>query len=235
MTTEGLESSKSESKYDGPCSLAFVKMSDHELIAWHNAECSRRGSRIGTDLATARRELLRRRKARKAGKWGELTIGRMPLLFRNKVKNPDYMFLRGLPPRYEKFCAEYVATGDAQKAYVAAGFSAKNPQGGSRLLKNPHIQARLEDYRGVVLRKMEWDVRKVLEGLGEVFNEAKDHKDYTNANRALENVAKHLGMFIERTKQDINITGSEKPVDVKEEIAHLADVAGLKIVEGGKK
>ena len=59
--------------------------------------------------------------------------------------------------------------------------------------------------------------------------------DYTNANRAMETVGKHLGMFVDRSEQKVTqLTKGDEPEVVKQDINRLAEVIGLKVVDGGK-
>lgn len=51
----------------------------------------------------------------------------------------------------------------------------------------------------------------------------------------MENIGKHLGMFVDVSKIEQNITTSELLTnDTDKDIERLADVVGLKIVKGGK-
>lgn len=56
-----------------------------------------------------------------------------------------------LTPKQEKFCTEYMLTGDASKAARAAGYSAKTAGNiGYENLKKPEIRQRLDDMRAEV-------------------------------------------------------------------------------------
>ena len=69
----------------------------------------------------------------------------------------------------------------------------------------------------------------------EVYQNSISEGDHTNANRSLENIGKHLGMFVDVSKIEQNITTSELLTnDTDKDIERLADVVGLKIVKGGK-
>ena len=84
---------------------------------------------------------------------------------------------------------------------------------------------------------MAWSADHVLQRLDEVYQHAVQNGDYTNANRSIENVAKHLGMFVDRTEQKIKMTtlsDTDSSEDVKKDIDRLADIAGFKVIEGGK-
>ena len=85
---------------------------------------------------------------------------------------------------------------------------------------------------------MAWSADHVLQRLDEVYQHSLSNGDYTNANRSVENVAKHLGMFIDRSEQRIKMGAlgdSDEREDVQKDIQRLAEMAGLKVIEGGKQ
>ena len=84
---------------------------------------------------------------------------------------------------------------------------------------------------------MAWSADHVLQRLDEVYQHALQNGDYTNANRSVENVAKHLGMFVDRSEQKIKMGAlgdNDSSEDVKKDIERLADIAGFKVIDGGK-
>jgi hypothetical protein len=66
-------------------------------------------------------------------------------------------------------------------------------------------------------------------------------EDYTNANRSLENMGKHLGMFIDKKEIKQNTTttfqGSDEAFtpDVDSDIQRLANISGYSVIKGGKE
>ena len=81
---------------------------------------------------------------------------------------------------------------------------------------------------------MTWDAEKVLKRFDEIYQKALDEQDFTNATRSMENIAKHLGMYVERSEQRIGSLDGMKTEDIDKDISKLADVVGLKVVNGGK-
>tara|TARA_R110000824_G_scaffold170300_1_gene347624 strand:+ start:892 stop:1608 length:717 start_codon:yes stop_codon:yes gene_type:complete len=151
-------------------------------------------------------------------------------------------FIAGMAPKQEKFCMEYIATGDSLIAYKAAGYAPGKNHSDTRrrastLLKKPKIEQRINDLREVAIDRMAWSADHVLQRLDEVYQHALQNGDYTNANRSVENVAKHLGMFVDRSEQKIKMGAlgdSDSSEEVKKDIERLADIAGFKVIEGGK-
>ena len=151
-------------------------------------------------------------------------------------------FIAGMSPKQEKFCMEYIATGDSLTAYKAAGYAPGKNHSDTRrrastLLKQPKIEQRINDLREVALDRMAWSADHVLQRLDDVYQHALSNGDYTNANRSIENVAKHLGMFVDRSEQKIKMgsLGDSNDSDaVKKDIERLAEIAGFQVIEGGK-
>jgi phage terminase small subunit len=198
----------------------------------------------GYDLIEMRRELKRRRDGTVARKKGK-DYNENEMLER-AVKGENFKpgnFIAGMSPKQEKFCMEYIATGDSLTAYKAAGYAegknhADTRRRASTLLKNEKIQQRIDDLREVALDRMAWNADQVLNRLDEVYKHALSNGDYTNANRSVESVAKHLGMFVDRSEQKIKmgtIGDSTNSDEVKKDIEKLAEIAGFQVIEGGGK
>ena len=124
---------------------------------------------------------------------------------------------------------EYAATGDELASYKKAGFKEAKDDPNTRirarqLFKNEKIQARIDEYQKEAIRKISWTKEKVLEKIGEVYSNSINDGDFTNANRAMENIAKHLGMFVDLSKveQTVKTTGFESG-DKKADIKKLAE------------
>ena len=198
----------------------------------------------GQDLQEMRREVQRRQEGRVA-RCARNNYTEEEMLERAE-KAPNFKpgnFIAGMSPKQEKFCMEYIATGDSLTAYKAAGYAPGKSHSDTRrrastLLKKPKIEQRINDLREVALDRMAWSADHVLQRLDEVYQHALSNGDYTNANRSVENVAKHLGMFVDRSEQRIKM-GSLGDSDEKEkeqnDIERLAEIAGFKVIEGGKQ
>ena len=150
----------------------------------------------------------------------------------------------GLTPKQDKFCTEYISTKDLVHSYTVAGYAT----GGSKkeTLKraknlyymNPKVRKRVEHLKEESLRRMSWSSEKVLEKVSSVYENAMGENDFTNANRSMETIARHLGMFIEKSEQKIKMSGfsdDDEEEKLNKDINKLADMIGLKVVEGGKK
>ena len=150
----------------------------------------------------------------------------------------------GLTAKQEKFCNELIATGDIMHAYKSAGYALGKDENETRrranriFYTNPKIKKRIGNLKEETLRRMSWSVEKVLEKITAVYDNAMEGRDFTNANRSMEAVARHLGMFVDKSEQKIKMSGfsdEDEEKKLNEDIDKLADMVGLKVVEGGKK
>ena len=203
----------------------------------------RKTNSSGYDLQEMRQEWRRRQNG--IVKKDNETYNKKVMLERPEKSEPfkKPRFITGMSPKQEKFCMEYMATGDALVAYKAAGYAegsnvAQTNKRANALLKSERIEKRLEELRKEAIHHMAWSSDKVLNSFKEVYDDALNNGDYTNCNRSLESIAKHLGMFIDRMESKIkygHLESGDTQEDVNRDIERLAEIAGFKVVQGGKK
>jgi hypothetical protein len=231
--------------------ILYGKLTNDELRSLIRVTAQgRKKSNAGKDLIEMRKEWSRRKEVRLA------RINKKNYTKENKHEKDTSVleraekgepfkagnFIAGMSPKQEKFCMEFIATGDSLIAYKEAGYAPGKNHSDTRrrastLLKKPKIEQRINDLREVAIDRMAWSADHVLQRLDEVYQHAVQNGDYTNANRSIENVAKHLGMFVDRTEQKIKMTtlsDTDSSEDVKKDIDRLAGIAGFKVIEGGK-
>ena len=149
----------------------------------------------------------------------------------------------GLTIKQQKFAEAYVGTNNASQSLIDAGYApvvrtdtgeldkSKTAKRAQQYLSNPKIRAYVETIREEVIEKVSWTAEKVIDKMYQTYLRATDNDDYTNANRSMESIAKHLGMFVDKKeiKQEFSsMTGSSD-----DDIQKLADVIGLKVVKSG--
>ena len=149
----------------------------------------------------------------------------------------------GMTAKQEKFAMECVATGDLLHAYKAAGYSQgkdnKNTMQRAKNLfyNNKKVRRRIENLKEEALRRMSWNAEKVLDKVADVYTQAMDNDDYTNANRSMETIARHLGMFVDKSEQRVKLShfsDQDSEDKIEKDIENLAEAVGLKVVNGGK-
>jgi phage terminase small subunit len=133
-----------------------------------------------------------------------------------------------LSPRQRAFAREYVVDFNGSAAAVRAGYSVKYPdRQASQLMKNPGVAAYIDDLTQSKQAKLiSVDPEYVVAQVTAIISKA-DTKDGDKL-RALELLARHLGMFIERTE----ISGKDgEAIEIKKIEEDVADftrtIAGL--------
>ncbi len=120
---------------------------------------------------------------------------------------------RPLSEKQQCFVREYLVDSNATAAAKRAGY--RDPQIGRQLITFPHVLLAIREGRAKIREKVEVTLEFVIGGLLENFERAMQHKpvldengkptgEYTYqgavANRSLELLGKHLGMFPDRVQ-----------------------------------
>jgi phage terminase small subunit len=147
-----------------------------------------------------------------------------------------------LTDKQRRFVDEYLKDSNATQAAIRAGYEATNADvTGPRMLGNVGISLAIAERQTEVAAKCELSVQWVLDGLKENFNRAMqaepvlDHEGSPTgeyryegavANRALELVGNHLGMWVKRTEDVTKLTPEQREARVVD----ILKRRGLKIV-----
>lgn len=131
-----------------------------------------------------------------------------------------------LTDKQEIFAKEYIVDLNATQAAIRAGYSENTAkQQGSRLLTNADIRAYIEEHQKKRAAKLELDAQWVLDKLTQVVEKSMQEKevekwdyserqligtgeyvyDSNGANKALELIGKHLGMFKDKIEHSGNV------------------------------
>lgn len=79
--------------------------------------------------------------------------------------------------RQERFCQEYVATGNATQSAISAGYSERSAkQVGQKLLTNHDLQIRIKELSGEVLNSKIADAREMQEHLSAILRGESDEE-----------------------------------------------------------
>ena len=99
-----------------------------------------------------------------------------------------------LSPKQERFCQEYINTGNATQSYINAGDSKTGAEAGSsRLLINVNIKTRLEELKKEAQEEFKVDRKFLFDGYMELIEK---HKDLTPAvaKGSYDSIAKMFGL-----------------------------------------
>ncbi len=143
-----------------------------------------------------------------------------------------------LTDKQERFVQEYMIDLNATQAAIRAGYSERTAQEqGSRLLLKVMVQEAIQEQQKRISEKLEINAEWVIQRLKENFEKAiqaepvrdKDGNpigEFTYngsvANRSLELIGKHIGMFKERVETEININNL-KGISNEQLFSELAD------------
>jgi hypothetical protein len=115
-------------------------------------------------------------------------------------------------PKHEAFCRHLADGQSPAQAYVAAGYGAKTAYTcGPRLLKRSEVRARVNELQQTVARaavtRSAINREFVLSELMDNALKAKQNKEWSASNRALELLGKELGLFVSRSEHNFLWSG----------------------------
>ena len=144
-----------------------------------------------------------------------------------------------------RFVEEYLIDLNGSQAAIRAGYSKKTSSViAAELLRKPSIRQCVSLAQEVRSRRTQTTQDWVLLELRSIYEDAKERKNSSAANRSLQLIGKHLGMFGEGKEEkhlhlhkDKYVNYPEVPATVKEWIAQMKEIgydAGIAPVKGGE-
>lgn len=124
-------------------------------------------------------------------------------------------------PRQVEFARLWAANGrkGILKCMRDAGYKTENDgalyQDGQRLLARDDVQQLINAFELEEKAKVVLTVSEVAEYLKKIADAAFDAGDFANANRSMENLGKHLGMFVEKKEVTHRVIHSREELDAK--------------------
>ena len=129
--------------------------------------------------------------------------------------------VKNLTPKQVEFARQYAKNGRTNKTQAArlAGYDSGNPQVlremAYKCLAIPHFDELIKAFELEEKARMKLNVEDVVKWFNDIATAAMETGDYTNANRAMENLAKYLGMFIERKEVTHKTIYSREELDTR--------------------
>lgn len=139
-----------------------------------------------------------------------------------------------LSDKMRRFCEEYLVDLNATQAVIRAGYDTKYPNRVAfQLMENPAIRISIDGLRAERTKRSDVTKDFVLQGILKSIRKAEENGKTGDMLRGYELLAKHLGMFVDRTE----ISGPDgEAIHVKEEkIKQNAEDFTNKIVQLAKK
>lgn len=102
------------------------------------------------------------------------------------------------------FANEYCIDRNGRQAAIRAGYSEKTAdQQASRLLSNVKVKEYIDAKLNRISMKAEVTAEWVLNELKDTYKSAREQAELTAANKSLELMGKHIGMFTDKVKMDV--------------------------------
>ena len=165
-----------------------------------------------------------------------------PHLAKALEKGDGALVLECLTGKQLSFVEEYLKDLNASQAALRSGYATKNPRNvGANLMRNPGIRFAIDYLKAQRAEHSDVTSDYVLKEIVTIVEKCKDDENYNPqaALRGLELLAKHLGMFIERTEISGKDGEAIKMQKVQEDasdftsaIARLAQRKGASGVDG---
>lgn len=127
-----------------------------------------------------------------------------------------------------EFARQYAINGRTNKSQAMrlAGYDTGNPDMLIKLanqnLRKPHMDELITAFELEEKARMKINVEDVVQWFNRIATSAMETGDFTNANRAMENLAKYLGMFVERKEITHKTVHSKEELDTR--IAELTAI-----------
>ena len=108
---------------------------------------------------------------------------------------------KGLTLKQERFVDEYLIDGNATQAAIRAGYSEKTAEViGHENLSKPKIGQAIRRKRKNLSEKVEVTQEYVIESIVRIAKKAEESGNHQAALKGMNMLAKHLGMYIERSE-----------------------------------
>lgn len=156
---------------------------------------------------------------RKIKKWEDRKDAVRPTV-RKALDNNDMEALeKAMPPMQFAFCNEYIKDFNGSQAVVRAGSTTMHPHKiAYQWMSNPGVRAYIDYLLKERTERMKIDQGFIIEKLVKTLLKAEEDNNHQATLRAAELLAKHLGMFIEKTE----ITGKDGEAIKYQEVANEA-------------
>lgn len=142
----------------------------------------------------------------------------------NKALNYKHLTKRTI-----EFARHYALLGRRQRAKAAAlaGYSTNTQYRhleamATQILQRPYMDDLITAFEIREKRKMLITVEDVVKWFNEIATKSMEAGDFANANRAMENLGKYLGMFIDKKETTVRHVHSKQDLD--DEIARLTAI-----------
>lgn len=118
-----------------------------------------------------------------------------------------------LTPKQRTFCREYIKDMNVRAAHIRAGYAPKSLHNSYNLLKRSEVKAYIHFLVSEEKAKFEVTEISVKNAFLRIALACEADGNYSNALRAYENLAKWLGMFVERHETSLSVDDKTANLD----------------------
>lgn len=129
--------------------------------------------------------------------------------------------IKKLTPKQVEFARQFALNGRNNKcgAMRLAGYNSDNPvvllEMANRMLVVPEFHELISAFEIEEKARMKINIEDVVKWFNDIATQAMASGDFTNANRAMENLAKYLGMFVEKKEIVHRTIHSKEELDTR--------------------
>ena len=139
-----------------------------------------------------------------------------------------------LSKRQEEFCQQFLVDLNATKSAVRSGYTETTAKANcGRMLADPKVKARINELKAERTKRTHIEVDDVIERLVRVANKSEEEGDWHATIRATELLGKHLAMFTDKSKIQIEnpFAAGQSDEDIRRDTEYLSRIAriGLKL------
>jgi phage terminase small subunit len=135
-----------------------------------------------------------------------------------------------LSKRQEQFCHEYLVDLNATKSAVRSGYTETTAKANcGRMLADPKVKARIDELKAGRIERVQIEADDVIERLLRIANKSEDEGDWHATIRATELLGRHLAMFTDKSKIQIEnpFAAGQSDEDIRRDTEYLMRVAGI--------
>ena len=135
-----------------------------------------------------------------------------------------------LSKRQEEFCQQFLVDLNATKSAVRSGYTETTAKANcGRMLADPKVKARIDELKAERIKRVQIEADDVIERLVRIANKSEEEGDWHATIRATELLGKHLAMFTDKSKIQIEnpFAAGQSQEDIQRDTEYLARVAGI--------
>ena len=135
-----------------------------------------------------------------------------------------------LSKRQEQFCQEYLVDLNATQSAERAGYTKTTAKANcGRMLADPKVQKRIDELKAERIERVQIEADDVVERLVRVANKSEDECDWHPTIRATELLGKHLAMFTDKSKIQIEnpFAAGQSQEDIQRDTEYLTRIARM--------